>query len=161
VVATELALLLGRLERLNEAFVADICRRHDLSSSELRVLAMLRHGRGRPVSPTTIGRWVVQTSGGLTATLKRLERRQYIERLPDPDDGRGRLVALTDQGASSYDAALDDLRGRYESVLADIDTEEALPLVRELVDAFERSANLESRAVWALDENGTTARSTL
>ena len=90
-----LVLLLGRLERLNESLVAEVCSSRGVSPGEFRVLAMLRHGGPEDgVRPTEISRWVVQTSGGLTATLHRLERDGRAERVPDPRDGRGRLVSV-------------------------------------------------------------------
>jgi DNA-binding MarR family transcriptional regulator len=159
VATTELALLLGRLERLNESYLADLCRQHDLGPSELRVLAMLRHGRSGPISPTVIGSWIVQTSGGLTATLGRLEQAGHVERLPDPDDGRGRLVALTPGGRAAYDAVFDDLQRRYDRTLADIDVDVALPVVRALVRAFESSSDVRSSHGWMPDESTLTTRS--
>jgi DNA-binding MarR family transcriptional regulator len=159
-VTAELALLLGRLERLNESIVAETCRRHDLGPSELRVLAMLRHGRDDPISPTTISSWIIQTSGGLTATLRRLEQDGRIERQADPDDGRGRLVEMTETGRATYDATFDDLRAGYERALVDIDVDAALLVVRDLVNALERSSDTRSSAGWTLDQPALTTRST-
>ncbi|MDH3706831.1 MAG: MarR family winged helix-turn-helix transcriptional regulator [Acidimicrobiia bacterium] len=144
-----LGLLLSRLERLNDAFVTEVCKRHGVSPSELRVLAMLRHGaEGRPVSPSTIGRWVVQTSGGLTATLRRLADDGRIDRIDDPDDGRGRPVVLTETGADFYDRLFADLVDRYHLVLDGIDLEATERTVRELIGAYERLANLAPSAGW-------------
>ena len=39
------------------------------------------------VSPSRLADWIVQTSGGLTATLRRLEEAGYIVRSDDPADG--------------------------------------------------------------------------
>jgi DNA-binding MarR family transcriptional regulator len=149
---TALALLLGRLERLNESLVAEICGLHGVSPAELRVLALLRHGRVGPegVRPTEISTWVVQTSGGLTATLGRLEHHGRIERVDDPADGRGRLVVLTESGRAFYDRLLDDLTERYGVVLEAIDLDQALVTVRQLIDAFERSAGLTPTGDWSL-----------
>lgn len=133
-----LVLLLARLERLNESFMAGVCRRHDISPSELRVLAMLRHRTddGR-VSPSQLAEWIVQTSGGLTATLHRLEEAGHVVRVDDPEDGRGRLVQLTEQGASFYETMFADLTARYGVVFADLDQDHALDAVRRMIGAFE------------------------
>ena len=98
-----LTLLLGRLGRLNEAAVNDVCAQHGTTSAEVRVLLMLSHRPEGAASPSDIARFVVQTSGGLTATLRRLEADGHVERRPDPHDGRGRLVALTPAGRKSRD----------------------------------------------------------
>lgn len=146
-----LTVLLGRLERLNEAAVTAVCDRHDLSPSELRVLALLRNAAGlRGVRPTEIGRWIVQTSGGLAATLRRLEARGDLTRIPDPVDGRGRLVTLTDQGRDRYQLAFDDLVDHYEFVLRRVDTAAAIPIVSSLIDALERTSGRVPSGGWAL-----------
>ncbi len=135
----ELVLLLARFERLNEALLAEECQRHGLTPSELRVLAALVMSGGAPLSPTTIGRWIVQTSGGLTATLRRLEERGLVERREDPDDGRGRLVAPTDEGEALHAVAFAEIEARYATALVDLDVPGTTTAVRELVRALERT----------------------
>ena len=147
-----LVLLLARLERLNEAFMSGVCRRHDLSPSELRVLAMLRHrADDHQVSPSVLARWIVQTSGGLTATLRRLEEAGHVERVADPDDGRGRLVRLTDRGAERYEDVFADLTRRYGVVFADLDQVAALETVRSIIGAFEEHEDIGRTGDWQAD----------
>ena len=154
-----LVLLLGRLERLNEVLVTDVCGHHGVTPAELRVLGMLRYSEGSdPVRPTEISRWVVQTSGGLTATLRRLEAAQYVERIADPADGRVRLVALTDSGSRFYDRMLDQLIDCYSMALVEVDVGASLDAVRTLVGAFERSGRVARSAGWSLDRAVPTAR---
>lgn len=38
------------------------------------------------------------SSGGMTSRIDRLEKAGLVERLPDPDDRRGKLIALTERG---------------------------------------------------------------
>ena len=144
-----LGLLLTRLGRLNEQFLADHHRRHSCTSAEAVVLMLLANNDAEAVSPTFIGEWIVQTSGGLTATLQRLERRGWIKRLPDPADGRGLLVALTEAGSVAHDLQFDDLVDRYNLVFADIDDDDAcLAAVRGLMRGFERLQGIASSAWW-------------
>ena len=143
-----LGLLLTRLGRLNEQFLSDHHRRHHCTSAEAAVLMLLANHDADAISPTLIGEWIVQTSGGLTATLRRLERRGWIERRPDPTDGRGRLVALTVAGASAHDAQFEDLLGRYELVFAGVDDDAGLSAVRDLMRGFERLQGIASSAWW-------------
>jgi DNA-binding MarR family transcriptional regulator len=51
------------------------------------------------MSPTQLSRIVLQTTSGMTKTLRRLEAAALVERIPDPDDRRGRLVRLTTAGS--------------------------------------------------------------
>ena len=141
---TTLTLLLARVTRLSESVTTDVCASHGTTPAELRVLSMLNHRPEGAGSPSDIARWVVQTSGGLTATLKRLEDDGYVERRADPDDGRGRLVALTREGQAFHDRLLADLVDRVGGVFTGIDTEGALDVVRDLAGALERAAGLPS-----------------
>lgn len=146
-----LGLLLGRLERLNESVVAAVCAEHGVSPAEVRVLAMLRHGSAQSgVRPTEISRWVVQTTGGLTATLRRLEADGRISREDDPDDGRGRLVRLTEAGAAFYDLVFDQLSEAYGEILAAVDVETSTEAVRRLIECFEHAAGRPTTRQWDL-----------
>ena len=127
-----------------------------ISASEIRVLAMLREARGASVRPATISRRVLQTTGGLTATLRRLEADGRITRSDDPDDGRGKRVGLTDQGESFCDQVLTDLSDRYAFALRDLDLEESRTQVMQLIAALERFGNHPSSADWALLRTTTT-----
>ena len=96
-------------------------------------------------SPREIARFVVQTSGGLTATLNRLEQQGLVERQPDPADGRGKLVVLTDAGRARQDRVVLALADRTVSGV-DHDLADLAPHLRSLVDSLERTAGLPSSA---------------
>lgn len=135
----ELVYLLARLERLNDEALGAVCRRHGVSAAEFRVLAVLSHGgAGQALRPTEISRWIVQTTGGLTSTLGRLERSGRVRRVPDPADGRVLLVEATPEGESFHSRLLADVEARYAAVLADVDTHGMAEVLSALVAAFER-----------------------
>ena len=146
---TTLTLLLARASRLNEAVIGDVCRHHGVAPAELRVLGALRlSSGGAPMRPTVLGRRVVQTSGGLTATLRRLEALGAVARVGDPQDGRVRLVALTPEGERLHDRLLEALTGRY-AVAFDADLDGDLAAVRRLLDRLESLGDAASSAHWA------------
>ena len=91
--------ILSRVTRL--ARHLDIARReafaaHDLEAGEFDVLAALRRS-GVPyhLSPTALLALTLVTSGTMTNRIDRLEGKGLVERLPDPNDGRGVIVHLT------------------------------------------------------------------
>lgn len=144
-----LILLLSRLGRLNEAFLVEVCARERTTPAEFRVLAMLRHHRdGEPVSPTHIAEWIVQTSGGLTATLGRLEQRGWISRETAAGDRRSRLVALTSDGRAFHDALFGEMLRRYDRVLEGTDHDQVLAMIRTLVAGFETAEGLTPTGSW-------------
>jgi DNA-binding MarR family transcriptional regulator len=46
------------------------------------------------------------SSAGITSRIDRLERRGLVRRLADPDDRRGVIIELMDQGLEVVDAAV-------------------------------------------------------
>lgn len=141
-----LTLLLGRLSRLNESVVAEVCADHQTTPAETRVLSLLVHRPDRSASPSDIADFVVQTSGGLTATLRRLEADGLVERVADPHDGRGRLVVLTGAGEQTYSRVIDAIVARISRVLDGLDLETVDDQIRRLVEAFELDGGLPSSA---------------
>lgn len=94
------ALLTPRLEAGYAAY--------DLSVWEFDMLATLRRS-GAPycLSPTALFSTLMVTSGTMTHRLKRLETRQLIERVANPDDARSLLVQLTALGLALIDRAVE------------------------------------------------------
>src|SRR5260370_27735342 len=67
-----------------------------LGLSEFAVLEVLLHKGPQPVN--VIGKKVLLTSGSITAAIDRLESRNLVHRTIDPQDGRARIVHLTETG---------------------------------------------------------------
>ena len=85
----------------------EVFGRQGLNRGEVGVLYALR-GVGPPqqLSPTQLARALMLSSAGITSRLDRLERRHLVARLTDPDDRRGILVELTEQGSKAADEAV-------------------------------------------------------
>lgn len=100
--------VLGRLweaaERVMHDHLRPVFEAAGLQWGEFDVLATLRRS-GKPymLSPTRLYEAAMISSGGMTARLDRLERAGLIERRPDPNDRRGKLIALTAQGRKLID----------------------------------------------------------
>jgi DNA-binding MarR family transcriptional regulator len=95
---------------------------HDLEASEFDVLAALRRS-GEPyvLSPGQLVAQTLVTSGTMTNRVTRLVEKGLVERLPDPHDGRGVQVHLTDDGRMRVDQALAALLLRERLLLGDLD----------------------------------------
>jgi DNA-binding MarR family transcriptional regulator len=77
---------------------------HGLNRGAWDVLASLRReGPPYELSPTELYRGLMRTSGAMTNRLHKLEAAGLIERRPDPDDGRGIVVRLTERGRAVVD----------------------------------------------------------
>src|SRR5215468_4001867 len=117
---------------------------HGLETWEFDVLSALRR-QGRPyqLSPGSLLRATLVTSGTMTNRIDRLEASGLVKRRPDPQDKRGVLVQLTDRGKSVADAALADLLEQERGLLSALgDTERELlaSLLRMLLTPFDSHA---------------------
>jgi DNA-binding MarR family transcriptional regulator len=98
----------------------------------LDVLAALRRA-GEPyrLTPTRLAEEALISTAGMTNRLDRLEEAGLIVRLPDPDDRRGVLVELTEEGVDLVDSAVDAHRGLSRRLLGALDSRE-----REALDGL-------------------------
>lgn len=115
--------VLGRLSEAAERVMRDrmnpLFAEAGLQPGEFDVLATLRRA-GKPymLSPTRLYEAAMISSGGMTARLDRLERAGLIERRPDPNDRRGKLIALTDEGRTLIDATITRHVANEQRILA-------------------------------------------
>lgn len=135
---------LGRLARLRTHLSREIdatLAAHGLNSSTFDVLATLRRS-GEPfrLSPSDLMATMMVTSGTMTNRIDQLEKQGLVERLPNPDDRRGLIVALTPKGRALVDEAVTAHVANQERLMAALTVEErnALDtLLRRHLAAFE------------------------
>jgi DNA-binding MarR family transcriptional regulator len=103
-----------------------------LTRSSFQVLvALLRAGDNR-LTQSELSRAVRRTSGTISLRLARLEKAGLVTREPDPEDGRGVIVTLTDEGRRRVEAALPAYAEACERVAVGLDEGEAGEFVRRL-----------------------------
>jgi DNA-binding MarR family transcriptional regulator len=123
---TRLARHLDRARRA--AFAA-----HGLETWEFDVLSALRRaGPPYQLSPGALLRATLVTSGTMTNRIDRLAEADLVGRSRDPQDKRGVLVRLTDQGLRTVDAAMSDLLMRERAILTSLDEAEQARLAGSL-----------------------------
>jgi len=102
--------IFGRLARLAkhcEKARAEALSPFGFKEGEFDVLATLRRaGAPYELSPTQLYRSLMITSGAITNRLMRLEQADLVERVPNPQDGRGLAVRLTREGLELIDRAV-------------------------------------------------------
>lgn len=112
--------------------------KYDLSKSELNLLLALAAtaDKSNTLAPTELYEHLVFSSGGMTKLLKKLEIKDFILRVENPEDKRSKLVQLTKKGKDIASTAINDvitLEGKYFSCLNDIERS-------VLLTAFEKLA---------------------
>ena len=106
-----------------------IFERFGLSRGEVGALSALRiAGPPHRLSPARLGKGLMLSSAGVTSRIDRLERRGLVRRLPDPDDRRGVIVELTDQGLEVVDAAVAALAISDRELMGRLNPEEVAQL---------------------------------
>ena len=100
----------GRLSRIGPLLAKrqeSVFGRFGLNRGEVGTLSALRIAAPpHRLSPTRLGKGLMLSSAGVTSRIDRLERRGLVRRLADPDDRRGVIVELTEQGIEVVDAAV-------------------------------------------------------
>ena len=135
----EAALVIAR-ERLNPLFAE-----YGLQPGEFDVLATLRRsGAPYALTPTALYDAAMMSSGGMTNRIDRLQQAGWVERRPNPEDGRGTLVALTKAGF----ALIDEVVGAHVanqravlSVLTQTEQRQLAKLLGKLIDGQRADAS--------------------
>ena len=127
---------------------AHLARRQDavfgrfgLGRGEVGALSALRvAGPPYRLSPTHLAKGLMLSSAGITSRIDRLERRGFVRRLADPNDRRGVMVELTDEGLGAVDSAVAALTVSDRQLLERLNPEEIAQLesiLRKLLGGLE------------------------
>jgi len=135
--------LMDAAERLTRNHLNPQFAEAGLQPGEFDVLATLRRS-GEPcmLSPTKLYEAAMISSGGMTNRIDRLESAGLVERRPDPNDRRGKLIALTAAGRRVIDETVGRhvaLEERLLSVLTPAEQERLNALLRRLITGLQGS----------------------
>ena len=85
--------------------------------------ALLSLNPKEPIQSTSLGPKMGMESTSLSRTLKFMEEESLIERLPNPDDGRGILIKLTKRGIDYRNYAKDQVMKFNKTIMGDLGEE--------------------------------------
>jgi DNA-binding MarR family transcriptional regulator len=133
---------LGRAAAYADAEINEGLAAFGLTRASWDVLASLRRS-GEPyrLSPTTLYRGLMRTSGAMTHRLARLQQAGLIRRVADPGDSRSRLVELTPKGLALVDRVAPVHLENERRLLSPLDPHaqrELAALLKELLLRLER-----------------------
>ena len=115
---------------LSEKLLAKIAtlleEKYSMSNSQLDVLASLHSANEEnyTLSPTKLYERLFFSSGGMTKVLKKLEKKEFINRLDNIEDKRSKLVQLTQTGREILEKSLADVIELEELMFASLNTED-------------------------------------
>jgi DNA-binding MarR family transcriptional regulator len=123
--ALQVTARLSRIGPLLARRQEEVFGRFALSRGEVGALSALRiSGAPYRLSPTRLARGLMLSSAGITSRIDRLERRRLVRRLDDPDDRRGVIIELTDEGREVVDEAVAALAISDRQLLDRLDPQE-------------------------------------
>ena len=133
------------LTRLEAAFAAlrgRLRERLALSGAELTVLQFVARAEdgGRSVRVKDLAGRLGLSGPAVTGTVDRLERLGHLQRVPNPDDGRSRLIELTTTTRGAYAEAMDSTNEHLHELLAsfsDRDRARFVRIIDRVIDALD------------------------
>ncbi|OBF51284.1 MarR family transcriptional regulator [Mycobacterium sp. 852002-53434_SCH5985345] len=126
----DLAAMLVRLTRQAVAAERPVLAAHGLSMWGYVILSALD---GSPIrTQAALAEAIGADKTRIIPTLDELQERGYIERSPDPDDRRARLLAITSAGRSIKSAAQRDIQAGEERWLGQLSTSDRTVFLRVL-----------------------------
>ncbi|MCZ2404768.1 MarR family transcriptional regulator [Paenarthrobacter sp. Z7-10] len=120
-VTIEAAGVVGRIRRLAQIIQLRgdaVLARHGISRSEFDILSALARN-DRPMTPTELAAELLISGAGMTKRIKKLTEAKLIRRDANPEDGRGALLRMTEQGQQLILPVLESISA-FESGLLDV-----------------------------------------
>lgn len=135
---------IGRIKRLNQHLVRNMEKTwsaHGLNAASFDVLATLRRaGSPYALSPGDLMAWTMVTSGTMTHRIDQLEKARLVERVRNPDDGRGFLISLSPEGHDLIDKVVTahvETQAKLVATLTDEQRAQLDDLLRQFLSGFE------------------------
>jgi DNA-binding MarR family transcriptional regulator len=135
----DLAEMLAELARQTVAAEQPVLDEHGLSMWAYIVLSVLDHSPIR--TQAALAEAIGADKTRIIPTLDELQQLGYIERMPDPDDRRARLLAITESGRSIKDAVQADIQRGEERWLGQLSAHERDVFLRALNQLSVRGAD--------------------
>lgn len=91
-------------------------------------------------APAQIANAVQVTKGAMTGTLKRLEAAGWVAVVPDPEDGRSKMVSVTPKGRAIRETALKVLTPLFAPVqraVSESEIKAAIPVLQKIRAALD------------------------
>lgn len=98
---------------------------------------------GRPVRVKDLSAHLGITGPAVTNAVDRLEQAGHVHRRPNPDDGRSRLIELTEASRTKYHAAMDHTNEHLHDLMAsfsDRDKARFVRIIDRVIDALDGGA---------------------
>ncbi|MGP4069727.1 MarR family winged helix-turn-helix transcriptional regulator [Halobacillus sp. B29] len=129
----KLFVVLTKAQRSVADLVKDDIQRYGLNPTEFGVLELLYHEGEQPLQK--IGEKILLASGSITYVVDKLEKKEYLERIPCPNDRRITFASITEKGREFLNDIFPDHWKQIERITGGLTEEEkvqAIELLKKL-----------------------------
>ncbi|RWZ52269.1 MarR family transcriptional regulator [Halobacillus fulvus] len=129
----KLFVVLSKAQRAISDLVKDDIKKHGLNPTEFGVLELLYHQGEQPLQK--IGEKILLASGSITYVVDKLEKKQYLERIPCPSDRRITYAGITEKGKDLLNGIFPDHWKQIEKItdgLSEQEKRQAIDLLKKL-----------------------------
>lgn len=134
---------IGIIDQLVSAAFSKVLAEHGLNQSEFSVLNhFVRMGDGK--TPSYLAKAFQMTKPSMTAIIAKLEAHRLVEVSPAPDDGRKKIVTITDAGRRARTdgiKAMAPLGTRWAAGMDVAALKQALPVLKNLREYLDEDRN--------------------
>ncbi|SFG06358.1 MarR family transcriptional regulator, 2-MHQ and catechol-resistance regulon repressor [Halobacillus alkaliphilus] len=138
----KLFVVLTKAQRSVADLVKDDIQRYGLNPTEFGVLELLYHQGEQPLQK--IGEKILLASGSITYVVDKLEKKEYLERIPCPNDRRITFASITEKGREFLNDIFPDHWKQIERItdgLTDEEKVQAIELLKKLGQNAEGNQN--------------------
>lgn len=127
-----IAMYLSFMARYAQFYGRRVFRGSEVYSEDDWGVLVSLYPTGRMTKTEVMRGCIMEKSSG-NEVLKRLLKNGLLREFPHPDDGRSKLVELTDAGRAAFESVQHGISNLANTVVADLDEEEKQALLRILI----------------------------
>lgn len=96
----KVAILIKKAALVIEKLANPVLAPHELTNTQYKILMFLYRNPGKPIRQIDIEEHFSMTNPSVTGIIQNLEKKGLVQRVPNPDDKRSKLLTLTEQALS-------------------------------------------------------------
>jgi DNA-binding MarR family transcriptional regulator len=133
--------LIRAISRRSEKLANQQLAQFDLTSTQFRTLLYIYHRPPMTVRQCDLEAFFSKSNPAVTGILNNMEQKDLIQRVTNPEDGRSKVLMVTEKGAALI-PELDKYRGWMDKLLTENMTEEEVDILIVLLKKLRNNANL-------------------